>query len=637
MPLSDNSRRDIDTLVARALELLNRAGLLTGESSQANRAIVVEHQYPPSIVNALEALNRAGLLTGEGAQANFNAVAGHQYPSFVAEALDALNRAGLLTGEDAQANRDIVARRQYPSSVARALGVLNHAGLLTGEGAQANRDIVAIHRDPYDAANALTALNHTGLLTGEGAQANRDAVAGHQAPAFVSITLAILNPAGLLTGEGAQANFNAVAGNQYQASVVGALAALNRAGLLTGEGAQANFNAVVITYSDILLHRDTGHLWARMPHAWLTRARFDAIIAICHQHTENVAAGRAPFIAHLNREIPGINGEEIPGTAQGPRINESQSTHTASIHQSASESATRLMGIYGAQISGAGLDRTLAELSSWLTAQPDSSEKIMAAKRCLQRLTAPDYSFTDRASHVSTKQLLALFWIAIHDEERRSGSLDGAISQLVEGLYEIQREYNLSERGVDNGVIGDLPACTAGTFNKILEKGANIHSGIAMVFISLVGFRLKFPCAVNEAAMAYLRGLPIAERVPLIEAIKAEGNENSVGPIWEAIQATVTANLFGEFGSLFQNGRTTPAFVDAIATGEYVRLNTDNVSALDQLIPKLSTDAGTVAATGEAAMQTTAHPDGFFTSPGTAPREKSVAMTGTTAPSISKA
>ncbi len=584
-----------------ALDVLNDARLLAGEAAQFNRGAVVGHQSPYLAASALRMLKEAGLLTGDAAQANRDAVAGHQAPQEVARALDLLNHAGLLTGVAAQANRDAVAAHQDPCEVAEALGALYSVGLLTGDSAQVNRDAVAGHQASWLVAEALGMLNRVGLLTGDSAQANRDAVAGHQNPWWVAIALDVLNRIGLLIGDLAQANRDAVAGHQDSRAVGSTLTLLNDAGLLTGDAAQANFDAVIL-HSAILLHAEITVFWSRMPTHRFTLARFTALIEICQRHADNPAAGRALVIAYINGEMLGMNETTA---AEAPRFNEGQSTHTASVHQTVSESARRLMVSYGNQISGRGLNETIQELSTWLNAQPNLSRQVIKAKLCLQRLTTAGYFFIDLSSHVSMKQLLALFWIAIHDDGCRKGTLDDAKLQLIDGLYEIQREYNFSATGEDNGREGDEPSCPAGAFNKVIEKGQGVHPDMVVDFISMAGFSLKIPLVVNEVAMAYLKSLDILNLRPLIEAIKAEDNSNSVGPIWAEIRTVVAERMFNEFGSLFRNDRTTREFLSAIAAGEFCSLNPNHLSELDRLIGQVSQDGAAAASLGTA-------PDGFF-------------------------
>jgi hypothetical protein len=584
----------------RAVEILNETGLLTRDAGQTNFNAVAGHHDPSGVADVLRALNAADLLTTDAAQANRDVVAGHRDPSCVAQALRTLRDEDLLTGDAAQANFNAVVGHRDPRGFASALGTLNCVGLLTGDVGQANRDAVVSCQNPRWVVDALCVLNSPGLLKGDAAQANFNAVVGHRDPRGVAWVLRELNRVGLLTGDVGHANRDAVADYQNSSMVAGALFALDRAGLLTGDVGQANFNTLMM-HSAILCHAEMPEFWSRVPGHLFTQARFAALIDICQRHADNPAAGCALVIAYINREILGIHEP----AAGGPRLNARQSTHTASVHQSVSDSATRLMEKYGDQISGRLLDIMIQELSAWLNAQPDLSRQVIKAKLCLQRLTTTDYCFIDPSSQVSMKQLLALFWIAIHDDARRQGTLDDAKSQLIEGLYEIQREYNLSATGKDNGADHDIPSCPSGTFNKMIEKGQGVHPDMVIDFISMAGFSLKIPLVVNEVAMAYLKSLDILNLRSLIDAIKAAENANSVGPIWAEIRAVVAERMFNEFGSLFRNDGTTREFLIAIAAGEFCPLNPNHLSELDRLIGQVSQDGAAAASLGTA-------PDGFF-------------------------
>ncbi len=468
-----------------------------------------------------------------------------------------------------------------------------------------------------DAVNRLNALNL--LPENEQGQANFDVVAGNQEPNAVAQVLVQLDRAGLLTGDAAQANRDALAVHDEPQFLAYALQLFNSAGVLTGDAAQTNFNAI-ITYSAILFDIGVVDLWRRIPDHRFSQERFTALVAICQRHAEDPAAGRDDLIAYINGQIIDIEEATV---AVVPRLNVGQSTHTTSVHQAVSESAARLMQHYGTQISGDDLDAKIEDMSVWLNAQPDSSAKVMAGRRCLQRLTAPNYYFTDPTSGVSTKQLLALFWVAIHDateETGRTSDLSDAQSQLVEGLYEIQREYNLSEAGEDNGG-EDRPSCDGGTFNKIIEKGSGLHPDMVIIFMTQGGLAMKLPRVVVGEAMAYLTRLPPSESLPLIDAINAEDNSNSVGPLWETIQEDVANILFEEFGSLFRNDRHSAGFAEAIAAGEYVSLNLDDLIALRRLKSQ-ELPASQPAIGAATPRQGASYPGAFFTPASTANNEE---------------
>ena len=404
----------------------------------------------------------------------------------------------------------------------------------------------------------------------------------------------VLNTRGLLTGEAAQANFNAVAGHQNPGLVAEALKTLNTAGLLTGEAAQANCNAVLTTHSGILLDPEMLIYWNRIPAGRLTSERFHEIIRICQAHTVDLATGRRRVIDYINREILNITHPN-----QNQNINTGQSTHTASVHESVSKSASNLMERYGKQIERETLlDETIVRFSNWLANLADASPKVMAAKRGMTRLSAPDYVFTDPSSQVSTKKLLALLWIALHDEAVRAGSLEDARSQLIEGLYESQRGYNLSETGVDDCNPTDKPICTAGTFNKMLEKGQGLHPDIQILFVSNESAALKYPKVVEEAAMTYLMRLSASVRAEQLDAIRQE--ESTVEPIWNDIKGSVTEKMFAEFGSLWGNDRNSAVFLNFLETAIYVRLSSDNLETLKQQTssPSPETGAASVATLG---------------------------------------
>lgn len=191
------------------------------------------------------------------------------------------------------------------------------------------------------------------------------------------------------------------------------------------------------------------------------------------------------------RNLPVDIDQEIPINQQV--VNQTQSTHTASVHQSVSKSAQDLMTMYHDIFS---LDKGIEEIKDFVKSL-SLSPKHTAAQNAMTRLTSLDYVFTDPKSDVSTRQLLVLFWRAIHDDKNRQGSLEDAKKQFIDALYEIQRGYNLDERGVDNNQ-GDSFICTAGTFNKLIEKLQGIHPAATVLFITKETANLKFGIVVKE-------------------------------------------------------------------------------------------------------------------------------------------
>ncbi len=270
------------------------------------------------------------------------------------------------------------------------------------------------------------------------------------------------------------------------------------------------------------------------------------------------------FMGHRRRTAP------TPAT---PVINNSQSTHKASVHKSVSESATRLWGRYGSKITGDGLHDTIRRIQIYVESLPATSNINTAAKRCIARITSPFYTFTDPGSGISLKQLLALAFLAINDEAQRTGTLDDARELFVRALYEIQRGGNFSEEGEDIGG-ADSAICTGGSFNKVVEKLKGVHPDCDILYISKETAALKLPIVVREEALKHLATLSAADTLQgqsefagLVGRVKKEGVE----VIWDQIQNHVTDRMFDEFGSLY-SGKSAPTFAGFIEAGQNTEL-----------------------------------------------------------------
>jgi hypothetical protein len=603
---------------AEALFILQQNALLTGDSADANRNVLARHPYPEQIAHALIGLR--DLLAGSCGQLIRSILIEYQRdPNFHIDDLRSLHATGLLTGEDAAANcRLLLQCRQPFSEIARALVSLHEKGLLTGDGAEANRRAVAEYRGGpppqthFEFTLALIKLHEAGLLTAS----NRDAIANHAKPyplAYALSTLhekgllteanrsrvltlrhpgitVIIDVCGLLTGPSAQINFNVAAECDRVKSLARALAALHANHLLADPAiTQTRFDLLLLHSAVVLtpeqeeehLWHENEDIWLRIPPGGLTSERFDQIIHIAETHVANPTMGRAALHAYVNHEILGFGDGAGAGAGAGAALH--YDTHTASVHASASESARKLMAHYGSSISGPSLDATLLSVSTWLDEQP-TSPRIDAAKRGFARITRSDYFHTDAVSDVSTKQLLALIWIAIQDDSKRVGTLDDAKRQMISALYESQREYNISEAGVDDGAIVDQPSCNAGTFNKLVEKFHALHPDINLVIINQAGATAKLHALVKEEALAYLNSLrttgQTAELSRLLDAITATTNEDTVEPLWSSISESVANKLFEEFKTLYHNNRESAEFLGLIATGIFVKLPVDRLSAL---------------------------------------------------------
>ena len=263
------------------------------------------------------------------------------------------------------------------------------------------------------------------------------------------------------------------------------------------------------------------------------------------------------------------------GTAEdASNINDNQSTHNTSVHRAVSESATRLVTRYQLMIDGEGLESVILMIQSGVDRFSNDSEKNQAAKRCIKRITKQSYTFTDRSSQITTRQLLALTFLAICDSGNRVGTPEDARTQFVEGLYEIQRGYNLSNTGVDQGG-QDRPICSAGTFNKLIEKLQGIHPDCQILFITRQTASLKLPIVVREEAMCYVKLLANPNTVQEFRAFSqlvSQVKEDGVEVIWDQIKGNVANRMFDEFGSLYRD-REDHSFTGLIEAGVHTELH----------------------------------------------------------------
>ncbi len=498
--------------IYNALKKLHEAGLLSGDNTDAYRDAVAGHKNPNSVADALKTLHEAGLLSGESAQRNIDAVLGHERPLVVAHTLKALHKTGLLS----RANRDAVARHKKPLDVALALKTLHEAGLLSGEGAQRNIDTVLAHERPLGVAHTLKALHKTGLLS----RANREAIVGHEYPLDVASALEVLDEVSLLSGDDAQRKVDIVLGHQNP-DVLNDL----RSWLIAAEDKQACFNQI-LQYSSLLYAKHVCQLWWEIPPHQHTLENWQRIIQICRANQVNLRVGVIQLKRYIHHQLLGIPEEEH--TAQD--LNTRQSTHTASVHQTVSASATRLQEKYGTRITD--LNAKLTEVEKWVKAQ---SDEHAVEKRAIEQLVHAHYDFEDPSSKINTKTLLALVWEAMHDEDallqilppldassekdELQALLKSAETLFLQGLYDIQRAYNLSDTFEDDKNEHDKKACASGTFNKLIEKLVGVHPLVQIQHITKQGALFKLEPLIHEVASEHLKTHKVESVTTFKEAI----------------------------------------------------------------------------------------------------------------------
>ncbi|MDF2939481.1 MAG: uncharacterized protein K0R66_123 [Gammaproteobacteria bacterium] len=360
----------------------------------------------------------------------------------------------------------------------------------------------------------------------------------------------------------------------------------------------ANFEAS-LPYLNNFQNRDVANLLNNMPLHLLTQHAFDHIILICREAEQDYRAERIQdYAADLIVEYMQTLEAELP-----PEMNYAQSTHARSVHQSVSLSAQKLFERYKDAIdTKAKLDSILESLITWSEAVEDHTNTV---KSCINRITEFGYTFEDRTSQISMRQLLALIWKALHDDANRHGSLEDALDQFKKGMYQIQRGYNLDEHGNDDGS-EDRPICVAGTFNKIIEQLQGIHPDVEIKFITIQTATLKLPKLIKEQAKQFLQALSLSNPDQFNELcikIKAENLE----AIWEKIKPKVCDAMFEEFSCLF-NSKEDIGFKGLIEAGQYCELDWDKILPAVAVGSSVTVFAGSLGAAGGAGHSMQSNP-----------------------------
>jgi len=402
------------------------------------------------------------------------------------------------------------------------------------------------YKNPNHLVFPLSILKTARILN----QKNLDVVMVHPHMAVLARLIHNVNEATILT----QQNFDILHQCINPSKLVLPIYLMLSARILT----QENFNHLTAPENEKVLSEDAfQQFWNRINYSHLSSTIFLRLIAASQtEHPRDAFQLLTEQILHLRPQQD---------------LNPEQSTHHRSVHRTASSSAQKLMALYAPHLA---LERTLERLISMIT-ELAPSYKNHTAQRCLERILAPEYILTDEASGVSLRQLLGLAYLAIHDGSKRLSSLEDAKLALIDGLYEIQRGYNMNKHERDNG-LEDSPICIAGAFNKIIEKLYSVHADVEINYISQAFASAKFLKIAQNQALIYLNAQmhpPTAETFSkichLIEQLKQDG---SLEPIWEIIKPSVQAELWGEFHEAYADDPNHPKLQELLNNSAYLPL-----------------------------------------------------------------
>lgn len=244
-------------------------------------------------------------------------------------------------------------------------------------------------------------------------------------------------------------------------------------------------------------------------------------------------------------------------------INNSQSTHTASIHHTSSNSALRLHRRYADKLQTVDLESVVdVEIMNFLKAE--NSKKFSVAMRAASNILNSPADFIDPKSKITLSYLFRLTWLACNDEQLLACSVADAKMLFLEALYEIQMGANLPAEG-DNAVARiERPICRSGCFNKFLEKCRSVHPDVEQNYVTHQTAALKFPCLVHSIALRYLKDNPSKQNQVIIE--------RSYAPIIMELKQTILDEFYEEFNCLYSS-KQDEKLAEMIDAAEYIQLS----------------------------------------------------------------
>ncbi len=327
---------------------------------------------------------------------------------------------------------------------------------------------------------------------------------------------------------------------------------------------QQNFISLLQPQHASLLHSD---FLDHLPKEALTQANFDKLILASKEDDPSMALTRV--------------FNDISKHAHGVVLNPIQSTHTTSVHRSVARSLLKLKSSYGEKLN---IDEMVSQVQMEINFLSDDEFVYRAAKRSITYLLQMSETVMEPLSKVSIRELLALVYCAIHDKSKRDGTLEDAKKLFIEGLFQIQRNDNLSQDEIEENTsehLTDDPICPGGVFNKMMEKLSGIHADVSVIFVTSELASLKFPKILRQHTLKYLDEQSIKPNFDfLLKTLKKENG--SIASIWPAIQSDVQETVWHEFSQAFSDNPYDKRFKDFFETGAEFSLSCLDLEEIEE-------------------------------------------------------
>ncbi|WED41953.1 hypothetical protein [Legionella cardiaca] len=264
-------------------------------------------------------------------------------------------------------------------------------------------------------------------------------------------------------------------------------------------------------------------------------------------------------------------------------VNDSQSTHTHSVHKTVADSIEKLKARY----SRINVDKNIKAVMGFakeITVQnfPNSTDiERKAAKRFIARM---EYIFhvEEKSTNTSLKRILALVWEGMNDNTGASQvNQHDAKECFLRRLYEIQRGDNLDESGRDNGEM-DQPICIGGTINKLVDTlNGGFHDDVFIAYITKETAGNKLKALVREHATAYARASSNKnELLNDIAKLKTPGSNDWGIP--DSILDKIKEKVKQEFHNEFESTLSSVILNSILEQYEYVSLTESDFKKISQ-------------------------------------------------------
>jgi hypothetical protein len=286
------------------------------------------------------------------------------------------------------------------------------------------------------------------------------------------------------------------------------------------------------------------------------------------------------------------------GAGAGNDINENQSVHTVSVHVGVSEAAKALKTRYLPEDKKQSNEKTntsITALKTRVNQLPYNAEvegvtnKNGAAQRCLTWL--PGVKFTDLRSGVTLDEAIALVWMGLTDSDEikrkraERGLFDDerALDEVeveeklqkeeveeldkiaAQWLYEITRGYNLSKKGVDDG-LADKHTCVSGSFNKSIYTLNGRHPLVSIPYVTQKTITARAITLVDEI----FNHLPEDAK----KHFAREFDDSLSGELLEIIKEDLAKKLHAEYDDFNGEGLDVDAVIG------------ENLQCLEYMAPK---------------------------------------------------